>query len=314
MKSMQLFILPILVLLTCLHALSSVADESISAQTTNDTPEFRLNEAAHMGDLAETLRLLNNGAKIDTVVSGHTPLATAVLFLKMPVIELLLKRGARLDVVGQTIPPLVAAAGGASTSGPLVTLLLEHGANPNAVDFQGRTALHETAKYGYLTIAEILLAAGADPFIKDKKLKTPLDDAQKISPFIAQRLTDYQDVFKETQNNPTQATLEKAVRGGFAPFVKQLIQKIRQTPEQISTLGKIAHEELQKAPQTAKYAGIWADLQQQYLDTKTSAFLVIGRLLRDYARNLRVLPVEKTDESPGLPSDVVRSIADYTTT
>jgi hypothetical protein len=41
----------------------------------------------------------------------------------------------------------------------------------------GRTALHIAARKGYLRILDMLLAKGADPFVKDKAGKMPLDYA-----------------------------------------------------------------------------------------------------------------------------------------
>jgi ankyrin repeat protein len=45
----------------------------------------------------------------------------------------------------------------------MVTLLLDRGADPNAADNRGFTALHRAAELGDLRIAELLLNRGAYP-------------------------------------------------------------------------------------------------------------------------------------------------------
>lgn len=44
----------------------------------------------------------------------------------------------------------------------MVTLLLESGADPNAHDARGRTALGDAAERGYLAVVRVLVDAGAD--------------------------------------------------------------------------------------------------------------------------------------------------------
>ncbi len=57
---------------------------------------------------------------------------------------------------------------------PKVKRLVEEGAHINAVDKNGRTALHLAAKIGRLSIVEYLVEHGADTHLKDNFHKTPL--------------------------------------------------------------------------------------------------------------------------------------------
>ena len=57
------------------------------------------------------------------------------------------------------------------------TLLLDHGADPNARDHKGFTALHRAAEMGELQIVKLLLDRGAFPDL-DAGGHTPLSLAQ----------------------------------------------------------------------------------------------------------------------------------------
>ena len=137
---------------------------------------------------------------------GHTPLHEAAEYGSLPVIELLISKGARIDArnkLGRT--PLFQAATkghrdaaiclldhGADINAqavfgftplfhaaqfrhpPLVDLLLTRGANPNlstnaASEFEGQTALHKSSYLGDLEIVQRLVEGGADVNQQDAK-------------------------------------------------------------------------------------------------------------------------------------------------
>ena len=62
-----------------------------------------------------------------------------------------------------------------------VMLLLKRGVNINAQDEQGRTLLHGTAEMHSVKTVAWLLQLGADPFIKDKEGKRPVDLVRESS-------------------------------------------------------------------------------------------------------------------------------------
>ncbi len=106
--------------------------------------------------------MIAKGADVNAAqADGTTPLHWAVYNVDRELVEALIKKRARADVVNRYgASPLAEAVKVASV--PLVELLLEAGADANVANEDGQTALMLAARTGNVTVAELLVKAGAD--------------------------------------------------------------------------------------------------------------------------------------------------------
>jgi ankyrin repeat protein len=124
---------------------------------------------ATLGHLAELDWLLADGYPLNAVPdSGFPPL----FFANMTASRHLLQRGANPNLPSRThgsvanaylTPPPPFDEDGASIDAARLTLLLEHGLNPNLRDPQGRTALERALADNQPWLVQALLNAGANP-------------------------------------------------------------------------------------------------------------------------------------------------------
>ena len=130
--------------------------------------------ALHSSTSTRMLRfLLDHGALIDgRDETGATYLQTAIDNADEEIVELLIERGANVNVADEDgVTPLMQVEELEDAR-----LLLEHGANVNATDKQGQTVLHLlTSEPGRIEFAELLISHGADVNARDHDGYTPLD-------------------------------------------------------------------------------------------------------------------------------------------
>lgn len=119
---------------------------------------------ARAGNLDALNQDLDKGADIDAFDTlSQTALIAAVSQNHFAAAELLLKRGAKVDLAdpaGWT--PLIHATYAASNP-DVLKLLLDHGANINAHNDRGVTSLYIASSVGREAQVQFLLAHGADP-------------------------------------------------------------------------------------------------------------------------------------------------------
>ena len=109
--------------------------------------------------------------------AGVTPLHYAADYNRVKIVELLLDKGADLEVrTGHNRDtPLLLAAREGSTE--VVRLLLKRGANIEAADYKGRRVLQRAVVHGRLETVRLLLSEGADVTTTDNWGRTPLENA-----------------------------------------------------------------------------------------------------------------------------------------
>ena len=115
---------------------------------------------------------------------------------------LLLNRGVDINEVSskaQSTPLIIAAI---YNKTDLVTFLLDQGADPNPIDWEGQNALHHACRLGHETVVQVLLAnLNQDPIsLEPASAKTPLDDIH--NPCADDIATDDPETAKEDQKQP----------------------------------------------------------------------------------------------------------------
>jgi ankyrin repeat protein len=140
-------------------------------------------EAAALSDEGRLKQILDTepSALNEWSGDGWTPLHLAAAFGSPGTVELLLERGARVDTISenpQRNQPLhaVLALGKERAT---VELLLAHGADPNATQAGGFTALFSAAAANRRELAEVLLAHGANPKLKNDQGKSAAEYARE---------------------------------------------------------------------------------------------------------------------------------------
>jgi len=131
----------------------------------------------------------------DTMLdAGTTPMLRAAKAGDVQVMQTLLAKGGDVKLPNKFgITSLMAAAGlgtkGVDSIGRKKTeteaiasikLCLEAGADVNAADSQGQTALHGAAEWGWDRVVQFLVDHGANLDVKDKRGHTPLDAAMGL--------------------------------------------------------------------------------------------------------------------------------------
>ena len=167
-------------------------------------PLPKMNEA--IGSIEMAKRLMAKGANPNGVIKtklparsagftdtrtlpNATPLQRAARNADVEMMRVLLEGGASPDA-GMTSALMTAIQGGRGTlafrtataadTETAVKLLIEKGANVNAADDQGNTALHIAAQRGADTLVRLLAAAGATLDAKNRAGRTPLDFAMGL--------------------------------------------------------------------------------------------------------------------------------------
>jgi hypothetical protein len=136
--------------------------------------ETPLHEAARRGRLIIARELLKNGADLNVKNgAGKTPLQVALGEGKTQLAEVFFEEGARDDP--QELLFVLARSGVDDRDS--LALLVQHGADVNAMDEAGLTPLHIAVLDGQRLLTKRLIDLGADVDVADNHGRTPLSIA-----------------------------------------------------------------------------------------------------------------------------------------
>lgn len=118
--------------------------------------------------------LLESGVDVNQQFKDLTPLIFAVFKKKLSIIDLLIKNGAQLDpLAGGSFPLLFYSMEGRGVA-VMRHLLTTYNMDPNVKSKDNLTPLHEAARRGYLANVKLLIENGADVNAIDKNGYPPL--------------------------------------------------------------------------------------------------------------------------------------------
>ncbi|KAL9266297.1 BRCA1-associated RING domain protein 1-like protein [Drosera capensis] len=132
-----------------------------------------------------------NGSINEPVEDGDTPLHLSCLYGNFPCVQLLIERGADIEVKDEdgAIPLHDACAGGYYN---IVELLLNNATSPDkkkrmldTADYEGDTPLHHAARGDHDNVVRLLLDNGASPTTKNAYDKIPYNLTEPPSPACA---------------------------------------------------------------------------------------------------------------------------------
>lgn len=143
-------------------------------------------DAAHNGDVDQVKAWLTKNFELlnAEISDGLTLLHIAAAFGQERLVSFLLDRNALVNVNAknnsmETPLHLAVLYGDESIASQVADRLIANGAELNAPQRGGQTALHHAVARGSTVIAETLVQAGADPMLKDQMNLSPMDLAGK---------------------------------------------------------------------------------------------------------------------------------------
>ena len=157
---------------------------SVNVAGKNKKKETALGLAAAKGRTAVVKLLLDYGADPEDECGGSTPLMLAAKDNYVDTVKILCTQGkANVNagfIYGQSALGFAAQASGSYTAwDDLARCLLEHGADPNRYDKDknGASPLRDAACRGFENVVSMLLDHGADPFPPKSKGYSPVEEA-----------------------------------------------------------------------------------------------------------------------------------------
>ncbi|QDS91417.1 Phosphocholine transferase AnkX [Roseimaritima multifibrata] len=193
-------------------------------------PEYELIQSIQEGRNSGIDEAISKGATVDArSLSGLTVLEVAQKYGRFNTGRELIKRGADIhQIIGQNGDTLLHRAARTGDIG-FTTLLLESGADPDAVNTAGKSPLHYAANGGFQYLAHELIRAGASVDLATPAGDTALHFAAKKGhvPMIRSLLDPAADADAFAKNNTGYTPLHEAAAAGKTEAVTLLIDKSR---------------------------------------------------------------------------------------
>ena len=145
-------------------------------------PSVDIYDAAYNGNIEAVKQHIAAGTDVNAKDNiGRTPLHGAVVDGHKDVVELLIAKGADIELRCTTCGGT--ALGHAASGGhkEIIELLIEKGADVNAKSKGETTPLHFATSRGHKEVAELLIAKGADVNAKMDNGSTPLNWAMNLN-------------------------------------------------------------------------------------------------------------------------------------
>jgi ankyrin repeat protein len=191
-------------------------------------PDYQLLEAVKKGTVSEVHSALGRGANVHCRdLNGSSVLEQAERFEQSDIARILIANGAdpnqRIGNRGDTLLHRAAASGNIG----FAVVLLEHGADANAMNGTGQSPLHLAAGRGYEYLADHLLQQGATANATTKHGDTPLHIAARKGDGAMIQLLLNKGVDLGIANVAGRTALDEAAAAGNTDAAKRLIERSR---------------------------------------------------------------------------------------
>jgi ankyrin repeat protein len=148
-----------------------LAANGIDSKNGSESEALRI--AIRSGNKEIAQLLINAGAPVNpSITTLWSPLADAAFAKKFDIMKLLLQSGAKVDAPDHRGVTLLVSTGFFDPT--VTTILLDAGADPNAADREGETALMKASGHGVKETVKVLIEHHADVNRKDVKGRTAL--------------------------------------------------------------------------------------------------------------------------------------------
>ncbi|OFY18134.1 MAG: hypothetical protein A2W98_07475 [Bacteroidetes bacterium GWF2_33_38] len=136
-----------------------------------------ISEILYTGDTEIIQTLIKDGAEINTLINGNTPLGVAAGKDRIDVVNILLENGSNINKVDDNeFTPLFIAI--SKNNYEMCKFLIEKGANIEFADTNGNTALMNASTMGNLKIVKLIIEKGANMSKKNNYGYTALTFAE----------------------------------------------------------------------------------------------------------------------------------------